>query len=258
MLDMRRVARLAIGGVVISSVVMTAAWLMASIDLPLGRDQGIFAWVGETILRGGLPYVDAWDVKGPGAHALYALAIAMFGPTEQGIRWFDTVFQLAGLAAFLRIGLSQGRPLAGVMGFAIAVGAGISGSWWDSAQPDGWAGILLVWSGALLIGRRVSLASMAGACLLIGVATSIKPLYLLFGLVPLLQLLQAPDRGRRRLLLLAAVVGGGLLVEDNDDNNLMQKTSRAYLGDFPELESFIARYYVPVASNAHYVAYARR
>lgn len=49
-----------------------------------------------------------------------------------------------------------------------------------------------------------------------------------------------------------------ILVEDNDDNNLMQTTSRAYLGGFPELESFIARYYVPVASNAHYLAYARR
>ena len=40
---------------------------------PLGPDQGIYAYVGQTILNGGLPYRDAWDQKPPGLHAFYAL-----------------------------------------------------------------------------------------------------------------------------------------------------------------------------------------
>jgi hypothetical protein len=40
---------------------------------PLGPDQGIYAYVGQTILEGGLPYRDAWDQKPPGLHAFYAV-----------------------------------------------------------------------------------------------------------------------------------------------------------------------------------------
>ena len=188
---------------------LVAVWLIASLDLPLSRDQGIFAWIGTVILHGGLPYVDAWDVKGPGAHALYALALGLFGPTERAVRCFDLLFQLAALTAFSRAGWVLERPLAGVVGFVIAV-AGIDGSWQDSAQPDGWAAILLVWSSVLLMKRRTSVAAMAGACLLIAGATLIKPVYPLFAIVPLVKLLDPANCGRRLRLWLAAWLGGSL------------------------------------------------
>lgn len=38
---------------------------------PLGPDQGIYAYVGQTIIEGGLPYRDARDQKPPGLHAFY-------------------------------------------------------------------------------------------------------------------------------------------------------------------------------------------
>ena len=34
-------------------------WALASLRWPFGLDQGIFAWVGDTVLRGGWPYRDA-------------------------------------------------------------------------------------------------------------------------------------------------------------------------------------------------------
>jgi len=39
---------------------------------PMGPDQGIYAYIGQRILEGELPYRDAWDHKPPGLHFLYA------------------------------------------------------------------------------------------------------------------------------------------------------------------------------------------
>ncbi len=43
------------------------------------RDSGIFAYTGQVIREGGLPYLDAWDNKLPGVYFIDALAFAVFG-----------------------------------------------------------------------------------------------------------------------------------------------------------------------------------
>jgi hypothetical protein len=45
---------------------------------PAGGDQGIYAYVGQTILKGGVPYRDAWDQKPPGVHFTYAAMLALW------------------------------------------------------------------------------------------------------------------------------------------------------------------------------------
>jgi hypothetical protein len=58
-----------------------AAWLLLivlvmvrlpSLVQPAGADQDLYAYVGQAIARGGLPYVDAWDQKPPAVHYTYA------------------------------------------------------------------------------------------------------------------------------------------------------------------------------------------
>src|SRR5512137_1754587 len=49
---------------------------LPSVVQPAGGDQGIYAYVGQSILRGEVPYRDAWDQKPPGVHLTYA---AMLG-----------------------------------------------------------------------------------------------------------------------------------------------------------------------------------
>ena len=39
-----------------------------------GRDQGIYAVVGDGVLHGKMPYRDLWDFKPPGIFLVYALA----------------------------------------------------------------------------------------------------------------------------------------------------------------------------------------
>jgi hypothetical protein len=59
-----------------------AAWILLAVLVmvrvpslvqPAGADQDLYAYVGQEIARGGLPYVDAWDQKPPAVHYTYAI-----------------------------------------------------------------------------------------------------------------------------------------------------------------------------------------
>ena len=50
---------------------------LPSLVQPMGADQGLYAYVGERILAGELPYRDAWDQKPPAIHYTYAALRAL-------------------------------------------------------------------------------------------------------------------------------------------------------------------------------------
>jgi hypothetical protein len=47
-----------------------------SLAQPAGGDQGLYAYVGQRVLAGELPYRDAWDQKPPAIHVAYAAMLA--------------------------------------------------------------------------------------------------------------------------------------------------------------------------------------
>jgi len=55
------------------------------IDVPLERDEGEYAYTGQLILEGIPPYEGVYSMKLPGIYAAYALLLAVFGQTHQGI-----------------------------------------------------------------------------------------------------------------------------------------------------------------------------
>ena len=67
---------------------------LPAVNQPFGRDQGIFACVGQNILKGSVPYRDLWDQKPPGIHFTYAFFIWLFGDSMR-------VMQMADLAVFV-------------------------------------------------------------------------------------------------------------------------------------------------------------
>lgn len=69
-------------------LIITAAISVRMVFLhePFERDEGLYAHIGQIILKGGLPYRDAMDQKPPGIHYIYATLIATFGATTEGIR----------------------------------------------------------------------------------------------------------------------------------------------------------------------------
>jgi hypothetical protein len=58
-------------------------WRLA--DMPLERDEGEYAYVGQLILQGIPPYQLAYNMKLPGTYAAYAAILAAFGQTSRGI-----------------------------------------------------------------------------------------------------------------------------------------------------------------------------
>ena len=91
---------------------------LPSLAQPMGADQGLYAYVGETIRAGGLPYRDAWDQKPPAIHLTYA-AIRTLLPRSAAVPAADLL--VAGLVAALLWAL--GSSIAGglVGGWAAVV-----------------------------------------------------------------------------------------------------------------------------------------
>jgi len=67
-------------------IVFFACVRMRLRNMPLERDEGEFAYVGQLMLQGIPPYKIACNMKLPGTYAAYAAIMAVFGETAAGIR----------------------------------------------------------------------------------------------------------------------------------------------------------------------------
>ena len=57
------------------------------VDVPLQRDEGEYAYAGQLILNGIVPYKEVHNMKLPGIYAAYACILKVFGETHQGIHF---------------------------------------------------------------------------------------------------------------------------------------------------------------------------
>lgn len=155
-----------------------------SLAQPMGGDQALYAYVGEQVRAGGLPYRDAWDQKPPAIHFLYA-----------GLRtvWADDgVVALADLAAAAAVAALLWRisPLLSSSATRIAIGptaaliflflsnpaftrlAGIR----LRAQCETFIAVILVGALFMLVRHRdrASTAGMVGIGALFGLAFTFK------------------------------------------------------------------------------------
>ncbi len=72
------------------------------LDVPLERDEGEYAYFGQIILRGGLPYRDAYNMKPPGIYYGHALALWLYGETIRGVRLAVSTVAVINLWLFYR------------------------------------------------------------------------------------------------------------------------------------------------------------
>jgi hypothetical protein len=126
-------------------------WLVvagASLSILLysfGRDQGIYAVVADTILRGGMPYRDAWDFKPPGIFLTYALAQGVFGKSMLSIRLLEVIGLVATVFGMQRLGqVFFDKPRAGLVAGAMAALMHAQLEFWHTAQPETFGGYLTI------------------------------------------------------------------------------------------------------------------
>jgi len=209
---------------------------LPSVVQPAGGDQGIYAYVGQSILRGEVPYRDAWDQKPPGVHLTYAAMLGLWR-NESVVASADLA--VAALVAVLLVALGRrltGRPGAGETAAIVFLLLGDPsfqrlGGLWVRGQAETF--IALAVTGALLAsvtaagaerGReRAAFGWSVAAGMLCGAAFVYKYNAGLFALpCVLIYLLGAPagrrleSQGRGRGLFLrrlpAVVLGAALVV----------------------------------------------
>jgi len=180
---------------------------IGSLTWPLGPDQALFNYVGNVILDGGVPYRDAWDIKGPLTYYLYALAMGIFGRRAISIRILDLivvvpfcwllrrlVLRLNGNDAF---GATSATILFALLYYDLSL--------WGTAQPDEWGGMLILVAVTLLLDppwkSHWTMAAVGG---LIALATLLKPTFLIFLLLPMLYPVRDPIQEPYRVRSLTA------------------------------------------------------
>lgn len=215
--------------------------------LGYGRDQAIFAVVGRTVLEGGMPYRDAWDIKPPGIYLLYALARWLFGGGEHAIRIVEIAFVLGGVAALV--------VLARRWWGSARLGLGAATLWtlvyaqmdfWHTAQAESFAASLTVSMLAVapLAGvatPRMSWPRWLLAGLIGGGLALLKPNFATTGVVLVAYLWLSPAlRSYPRRNATLALLGGALLP---CLLCLIWLVTRGVLGDYLEMSSaFLPRY----------------
>jgi 4-amino-4-deoxy-L-arabinose transferase-like glycosyltransferase len=80
-------------------------WVEHVGGLETSWNAATYVYVGKTILAGGMPYRDAYDVKGPGIYYLFALALFPFGASLVGIQLLDATWQALTALVLYRVGV---------------------------------------------------------------------------------------------------------------------------------------------------------
>jgi hypothetical protein len=154
-------------------------------DMPLERDEGEYAYIGQLILQGDAPYRDAYNMKLPGTYLAYAVSMAIFGQTPTGIHLGLALVNAATIWLMFLLGK---RILDTASGVVAAVAYGLM-----SLSPDvlGLAGhathyvVLPAVGGILLLLRAVETRALKfhfAAGLLFGLAFVMKQHGVFFGL----------------------------------------------------------------------------
>ncbi len=143
---------------------------------PLGRDQGMYANIGAAILRGGLPYVDMWDIKPPPIYYLYALSMALFGQTPFGVRALDLLLVPLGMWGLMRLGAQLGGERVGQWAALLYGVFYFSDQFANLTQSDSLVTIFMIWAAlagwqasSMPAGRRAALGYALACGALCGV-----------------------------------------------------------------------------------------
>jgi len=190
-------------------------------NVPLSRDQGVYATCADVLLRGGVPFRDCWDTKGPAMHVTYAVARLIFGHRTYGpyalnaIAIAATSLVVAGLAYRL-IGHRRWAYITGLLYGLLAIIVRFD----MNAQPESFANFFALLGMLLIVlasrSARWWMYPIGGAALALAVAYKYA-LILPYGAaaLALIALLphEPPYRPRWAILTLTAAgaVGVGLL-----------------------------------------------
>lgn len=84
-------------------LLVAAAVRLRTLEVPLERDEGEYAYIAQLMLRGVPPYAEAYTMKLPGTPAVYALAFLVFGESTRAVHLALLVANLATVLLLYRL-----------------------------------------------------------------------------------------------------------------------------------------------------------
>ncbi|MFN0050351.1 MAG: ArnT family glycosyltransferase [Cytophagales bacterium] len=113
--------------IILAIVLLIVAFIrFRLLSLPLERDEGEYAYMGKLILQGIPPYGEAYNMKLPGTHLMYAVLMLFFGKTISGIHLGLLVVNLATSFLLFQAFKKIFNPLAGLLSGSIFATMAIS------------------------------------------------------------------------------------------------------------------------------------
>jgi len=197
------------------SVISFALLAISQLFWPYDLDHGIFATVADVILDGGVVYRDIWELKGPAVYYIFAFVNWLCDREEYGIRIFDLVIVITGLYYFykiLELSPNFNKTLA-IMTTSL-LGSLYFYSVSNSAQPDGWISILMVFILYLLLkdDGKLKIGNATLIAIFLGIIGLLKPPYLIYSLVPLCYILTITKPIRNRFNFIFTIALGSFLI----------------------------------------------
>ena len=125
-------------------VLLAQLLLFPTLCFPLGRDQGVFTYVAQVMLRGGLPYRDVWEIKPPGIYLVYAGLVKVFGPDPVWLHVVDVVLAAVTAFALYRWVAPRWGVVAGTVAGIWLPALYLGGTYWSLAQAESFANPLLL------------------------------------------------------------------------------------------------------------------
>lgn len=119
------------------TLVLTFIIASPSLLYPLGRDQGIHAYVGAEILNGNFPYRDVFVQKGPFGFLIYTVITGLTGPTTWGIRLFDLIWQTVGYGFLFAIARRRLSLIVSLLVVLLTAFAYHAAGFWHVAHHEG-------------------------------------------------------------------------------------------------------------------------
>jgi hypothetical protein len=206
---------IAIAGLTFATVIMIRIRLLG---IPLERDEGEYAYMGQLMLQGIPPYKLAYSMKFPGTAAAYAVTMAIFGQTIIGIH-LGLLLIIAGTAILIFL---LGRRLANP-----TVGTAAAASYAVLSATPGMLGLashathfvmLPVLAGLLTVvevSNRRAFGRIFASGLLLGLGPLMKQpaiFFVLFGGIYLLVRDFRDRLGRKEIFLRSLTFCGGALL----------------------------------------------
>jgi Dolichyl-phosphate-mannose-protein mannosyltransferase len=165
--------RIALGAILLG----TALLRLRLVGIPLERDEGEYAYMGQLILRGELPYVAAYNMKLPGTYYANAAILSLLGDTAVAIRLGLLIVNLASIVLLYRLGRKLFDATVGASAAAAYAVLALSPSVLGFAAQAEHFVILPMLGGLVLLvdlGTERRLRRIVAAGLLLGLAVLMK------------------------------------------------------------------------------------